>query len=239
MPCCWRPRRSANDAVLQPDPDVPGDFTTIGDPTEGALVVAAARRGLWKNELDRIFPRVAEAPFTSERKLMTTVHRLPGNEPGTVVNPYLRDTLAAEGAPYVAVTKGAPDQLLNIATKVWDGEGFRPLDEGWRERIRDANARLAQDGLRVLGVAVRPLNEAPQPGKTESVERDLAMVGLIGMIDPPRAEVKDAVATCRTAGIRPVMITGDHPLTAARIAADLGISENSRVLTGPGARGHV
>jgi Ca2+-transporting ATPase len=86
--------------------------------------------------------------------------------------------------------------------------------------------------LRVLGVAVRPLSESPQPGKTEGIERELAMVGLVGMIDPPREEVKQAVATCRTAGIRPVMITGDHPLTAVRIAADLGISENGKVLTG-------
>jgi Ca2+-transporting ATPase len=115
---------------------------------------------------------------------------------------------------------------------VWVDEAFAPLDDGWRQRIQEANARLAKDGLCVLGVAVRPLNDAPQPGKAEAVERDLAIVGLIGMIDPPRQEVKDAVATCRTAGIRPVMITGDHPLTATRIAADLGISENGRVLTG-------
>ncbi len=222
----------ANDAVLQADPQSEGDFTTIGDPTEGALVVAAARRGLWKNDLDAIFPRVGEAPFTSERKLMTTVHRLPPNEPASVINPYLRSMLEAEGTPYVALTKGAPDQLLNVCNRVWVNDAFQPLDDGWRQRIRDANAKLAADGLRVLGVAIRPLPEAPQPGKAEAVERDLAMVGLIGMIDPPRAEVRDAVATCRRAGIRPVMITGDHPLTATRIAADLGISENERVLTG-------
>jgi Ca2+-transporting ATPase len=222
----------ANDAVLQADDQTPGDFETIGDPTEGALVVAAARRGLWKNELDRIFPRIAEAPFTSERKLMSTIHRVPLNEPGTVVNPYLRRLMEAEGTPYIAIPKGAPDQLLDISSRVWVDEAFAPLDDGWRQRIQEANARLAKDGLRVLGVAVRPLNDAPQPGKAEAVERDLAIVGLIGMIDPPRQEVKDAVATCRTAGIRPVMITGDHPLTATRIAADLGISENGRVLTG-------
>jgi P-type Ca2+ transporter type 2C len=222
----------ANDAVLQADDKTPGDFETIGDPTEGALVVAAARRGLWKHDLDRIFPRVAEAPFTSERKLMSTVHRVPANEPGTIVNPYLRRLIEAEGAPYIAITKGAPDQLVEIANRVWVDDEFYPLDEQWRERIRESNARLAKDGLRVLGVAVRPLSEAPQPDKVEGIERNVAIVGLIGMIDPPREEVKEAVATCRTAGIRPVMITGDHPLTAARIAADLGISENGRVLTG-------
>jgi Ca2+-transporting ATPase len=223
----------ANDALLQADEQKPGDFETIGDPTEGALVVAAARRGLWKNELDRAFPRIAEAPFTSERKLMSTVHRVPLNEPGsTVVNPYLRRLLEAEGTPYIAITKGAPDQMLEISNRVWVNDAFHPMDDQWRERIREANARLAKDGLRVLGVAVRPLSEAPQPGKTEGIERDLALVGLVGMIDPPRAEVKLAVATCRTAGIRPIMITGDHPLTAARIAADLGISENGKVLTG-------
>ena len=180
-----------NDAVLQADPEVQGDFTTIGDPTEGALVVAAARRGLWKNDLDALFVRVAEAPFTSERKLMTTVHRLPPDNTGTVINPYLRRLLSAEGTPYLAITKGAPDQLLNISTRVWVNEAFEPLDEGWRGRIRDANARLAGEGLRVLGVAVRPLNEAPQPGQAETLERELAIVGLVGMIDPPRAEVKD------------------------------------------------
>ncbi len=222
----------ANDAVLQADEQTPGDYETIGDPTEGALVVAAARRGLWKNDLDRIFPRVAEAPFTSERKLMSTVHRVPSNEPGTVINPYLRRLIESEGAPYIAITKGAPDQLLEISNRVWVDDAFHPLDNQWRERIREANARLAKDGLRVLGVAVRPLSEAPQPGKAEGIERDLAIIGLVGMMDPPREEVKEAVATCRTAGIRPVMITGDHPLTAARIAADLGISENGKVLTG-------
>jgi P-type Ca2+ transporter type 2C len=222
----------ANDAVLQADEKVPGDFETIGDPTEGALVVAAARRGLWKNELDKVFPRISEAPFTSERKLMSTIHRVPLNEPGTVINPFLRRLLEAEGTPYIAITKGAPDQLLEISNRVWVNDAFQPLDDHWRERIREANARLAKDGLRVLGVAVRPLGEAPQPDKTEGVERELALVGLIGMMDPPRAEVKEAVATCRTAGIRPIMITGDHPLTAARIAADLGISENGKVLTG-------
>ena len=222
----------ANDAVLQADDDTQGDFETIGDPTEGALVVAAARRGLWKNELDRLFPRIAEAPFTSERKLMSTVHRIPLNEPGGVVNPYLRRLMEAEGTPYIVITKGAPDQLLEISSRVWVDDAFHPLDEQWRARIDAANARLAQDGLRVLGVAVRPLTDAPQPGKTEGVERDLAIIGLVGMIDPARPEVKEAVATCRAAGIRPVMITGDHPLTAARIASDLGISENGKVLSG-------
>ncbi len=164
----------ANDAVLQADPENPGDYTTIGDPTEAALVVAAARRGLWKNDLDALFVRVGEAPFTSERKLMTTIHRLPPASPSTIVNPYLRRLLSAEGAPYVAITKGAPDQLLRICTHVWADEGFEPLDEGWRRRIEDANARLAADGLRVLGVALRPLSEAPQPGKAEAIERDLA-----------------------------------------------------------------
>lgn len=221
-----------NDAVLQADPNAPGDFATIGDPTEGALVVAAARRGLWKNDLDAVFVRVAEAPFTSERKLMTTVHRLPPDEPATIINPYLRRLLASENAPYIAVTKGAPDQLLGLCSRVWADDAFLPLDEGWQQRVRDANAKLAAAGLRVLGIAIRSLSEAPVPGQAEGIERDLAIVGLVGMIDPPRAEVRDAVATCRAAGIRPVMITGDHPLTAARIAADLGISENERVLTG-------
>jgi P-type Ca2+ transporter type 2C len=213
-----------NDALLEPSEDVDGDFETIGDPTEAALVAAAARYGLWKNELEGSFPRVAEAPFTSERKLMSTVHGIPDGDSGLVVNPYMRQNLMAEGAQYLGITKGAIDQLLAISDRVWVKDRFERLDENWKQRLRDANAEMARDGLRVLGVAFRPLAELP--GKEpEDIERELAIVGIIGMIDPPREEVKEAVAKCRAAGIRPVMITGDHPLTALRIAQDLGIVE--------------
>ncbi len=216
-----------NDAVIQADKEAAGDFSTVGDPTEAALVVSAARYGLWKNELDQTFPRVAEVPFTSERKLMTTVHKVPIHTDSLVINPYIRQMLESENLPYIAVTKGAVDQLLDISDRVWANDHFEPLTDEWRERIRDANEGLAKEGLRVLGVALRPLRELlPQPPNADAAspyERQLAIVGMVGMIDPPRAEVKDAVHTAKSAGIRPVMITGDHPLTALRIAQDLGI----------------
>lgn len=219
-----------NDAVIQADKEAAGDFSTVGDPTEAALVVSAARYGLWKNDLDKTFPRVAEVPFTSERKLMTTVHKVPIHTDSLVVNPYIRQMLESENLPYIAVTKGAVDQLLEISDRVWANDHFEPLTDEWRERIRDANEGLAKEGLRVLGVALRPLKELlPQPANADAAspyEQQLAIVGMVGMIDPPRAEVKDAIHTAKSAGIRTVMITGDHPLTALRIAQDLGIVGN-------------
>jgi Ca2+-transporting ATPase len=234
-----------NDAVLVPDGDDPGAGTdarahhTVGDPTEGALVVAAARLGLWKAELEKAFPRVAEVPFDSERKRMTTVHRVTAmagsNLPGLDLSKL--PTLGIGSPPSVAFSKGAVDRLLDVSSQVCvDGQAV-PLNGMWRERILAANDRLAQNGMRVLGVAFRPL-ESPGPGgHGDSLERDLIFVGLVGMIDPPRPEVKDAVLTCRTARIRPVMITGDHSLTAQHIARELGIMVDGRTLTGQDLEG--
>jgi len=201
----------------------------LGDPTEAALVVAAARAGLDKRELARRLPRVAEAPFDSARRRMTTVHRALG-EP----IPALEALRAAVGeAPeYVAFTKGAVDGLLGVSSRVWAGEGIERMDEGWRQRLAGANERLAQNGLRVLGLACRPLAGPEAAGEASVVERDLIFIGMVGMIDPARPEAGPAVATCRAAGIRPVMITGDHPLTARHIARDLGIAEDGPTLTG-------
>ncbi|MEW6216415.1 MAG: cation-translocating P-type ATPase [Candidatus Bipolaricaulota bacterium] len=207
-----------NDAALQ---KANGGFKAIGDPTEGALVVAAAQLGLVKPELERRFPRVGETPFTSERKRMSTVHRVDGGR-----SPW-------GGESHVVFCKGAVDGMMDVATQVWAGQHAVPLDEELRDRILAANARLAKDGHRVLGVAFRPLVNLPDlPLGEVSLERDLVFVGLVGMIDPPRPEVKEAVQTCRTAGIRPVMITGDHPLTAQYIARELGIADDGRILTG-------
>jgi Ca2+-transporting ATPase len=139
--------------------------------------------------------------------------------------------LAKGPAPYLAFTKGAVDRLLDASTAVW-AEDIEPLNDGWRQRIVAANDQLAGDGMRVLGVAFRPLETPAVDLGGNSVERDLVFVGLIGMIDPPRAEVRAAVATCRTAGIRPVMIPGDHPLTPTFIARDLGIARDASILTG-------
>lgn len=135
----------------------------------------------------------------------------------------------APEAPYLGITKGAVDGLLEITTHVWLDDRAEPLSTELRQRILSANEGMARNGMRVLGVAFRPLLSS----KTiEDMERNLVFVGLFGMIDPPRPEVRAAVATCRSAGIRPVMITGDHPLTASYIARDLGIASDDKVITG-------
>lgn len=207
-----------NDAVLQTEDGVE---RAIGDPTEGALVVAAAKLGYRKEELDKRWPRIAEIPFTSERKRMTTIHE---------VNVEEDDTDAPWSASdYVAFSKGAVDSLLEVSDRVWTGNQneFVPLDEAWRERILEGNARMASEGQRVLALAFRPLDEGVEPRENNAI-----LIGLVGMIDPPRPEVKTAVATAKEAGIRPVMITGDHPLTAQNIAKDLDITQTDTNLTG-------
>ncbi len=224
-----------NDAVLEPGENGEEGYHTVGDPTEGALVVAAARMGLWKAHLEETMPRVGEVPFTSERKRMTTIHRMPAQD--AEIDQTLRKLIQhMPTTPFMAFAKGAVDSLITICDRVWDNGEIKPLDEAWAERIQAGNDRLAQRGMRVLGVAIRPLEALPQPINEETVEREFIFVGMAGMIDPPRREVRQAVAQCRTAGIRPIMITGDHPLTALQIARDLGIVDpndpNPRVLTG-------
>jgi Ca2+-transporting ATPase len=202
-----------------------GAFHTVGDPTEGALVAAAAAMGHWKAHLDEALPREAEVPFDSDRKRMTTVHRLGGSAPA------LLPGLDTAGAAWVAFTKGSAEGLLRLSTRVWVDGAARPIDEDWQRRIAGAEERLARRGMRVLGVALRLLAELPE-ASAEALEQDLTFLGLFGMIDPPRTEVAAAVATCRAAGVTPAMITGDHPLTALEIARQLGITSSDRVLTG-------
>jgi len=226
-----------NDAILEPDEKRPGGYRAVGDPTEGALVIAAARMGLWKAQLETVLPRVAEVPFTSERKRMTTIHKVASHRLQVTGSEQSDEELATWNLQhYVAFTKGAVDGMLEISDRVWVDGRTEPLDDHWRERIQAANDQLAADGVRVLGVAFRPLDTLPEPVNEETLERELIFVGLVGMIDPPRSEVRDAVAKCRTAGIRPVMITGDHPLTALHIARQLGIvaldDAQARVITG-------
>ena len=207
--------RANNATIEQRD----GRWTVQGDPTEGALLVAARKCGLTSQALDQRLPRVGEVPFSSERKLMSTVHREAGPETRGVV-----------------FTKGAPDVLLARCTRELVGEERRPLTDARRAEILRTNEALAGQALRTLGVAGRwltPETLAEQQGHADAtVERDLVFAGLIGMIDPPRPEAKEAVARAKTAGIRPLMITGDHPRTAAVIAQELGISADGRVLTG-------
>ncbi len=200
-------------------------YHTLGDPTEGALVVAAAKMGYWKSSLDASFPRTAELPFDSERKRMTTVHHLGQYDPEVLSG------LDVSDKRYIAFTKGGIDGLLDITSHVWVEGKSHPIDEDWKTRIEAANERLAKKGMRVLGVGFRLLNAIPEIIQTD-LEQNITLVGLFGMIDPPRNEVKEAVAMCRAAGIRPVMITGDHPLTAIEIARQLGITENGRALRG-------
>ncbi len=225
-----------NDALLEQGDDLTGGgFYAMGDPTEGALVIAAARFGLLKPDLDRAFVRVGEVPFSSERKRMTTIHHiLRDDQPA---NSKLSPLLAATTAPYAAFTKGALDSLLDISSTVWtngvwsEGQG-QALTPELRARIEQSGDRLAAEGLRVLGLAFRPLDALPAH-TTAAIEDQLTFVGLVGIIDPPRTEVKAAVATCKRAGIRPVMITGDHPLTALAIARELEITdEHGEILTG-------
>lgn len=204
----------ANNAVLQ---EQDGRWTVQGDPTEGALIVAARKAGLENTALDTRFARVAEVPFSSERKLMSTIH-----------------TDAERQERLLALTKGAPDVLLTRCAHELVGEGMRPLTAERRMEILQSNEQLAGEALRTLGVAFRslPKDALTHEEVDEGIEQELVFLGLIGMIDPPREEAKQAVARAKSAGIRPMMITGDHPKTAAIIAAELGIATDGRAVTG-------
>ena len=183
-----------------------GRWQIEGDPTEGALVVAAVKAGLHPDTLNTQEPRVAEIPFTSERRRMTTLHATPA---GTV-----------------AYSKGAADELLPACTRVLDRDREVPLTDAQREAIRTSEYRLAGDGLRVLAVARKAR------ATLETAESGMTLLGLVAMMDPPRPEARDAVETCEKAGIRAVMITGDHPLTATTIARELRLLDTRRVVTG-------
>jgi Ca2+-transporting ATPase len=204
----------ASNAVLQ---EKDGRWTVQGDPTEGALIVAARKAGLTSEVLATRFERVGEVPFSSERKLMTTIH-----------------TDAERQECLLVFTKGAPDVLLARCRHELVGEEARPLTDERRAAIAKTNDALAHEALRTLGVAFRPLpsREREEGELDQRVEQDLTFAGLIGMIDPPRDEARDAVARAKKAGIRAIMITGDHPMTATAIAAELGISQNPRAVTG-------
>jgi len=225
-----------NDAAVEADEtgaSKPG--IAVGDPTEAALVSAAAQAGIWKAQLERQFPRRAEVPFDSERKRMTTIHGVHADSIplGNALRLAWSSNRTGTPLSHVAFTKGGVDQLIGISRHVWVGSTCERLDAEWTSRIMRANDRLARDGMRVLGIAVRLLDRLPDDRTHQHIENELTFVGLVGILDPPRAEAADAVATCIAAGIRPVMITGDHPLTAAYVARALGIAAGDRILTGP------
>ncbi len=190
--------------------DVSGD--PIGDPTEIALYAMAKGKGFDKKDLAQALPRVAEIPFDSDRKCMTTFHQ-------------------AKDGKIVSFTKGAIDVLLDKSEGMVSREGLKPVDEAEIQKVSD---RMSGDGLRVLGVAMRRWEALPGDMSPEHVEAGLSVLGLVGMMDPPREEAKEAVGLCKSAGIKPVMITGDHPLTATTIARRLGILEqdSGAVITG-------
>lgn len=177
-----------------------------GDPTEAALVVAAAKAGLQKPDLDARFPRVDEIPFTSESKRMTTLHR--------------------EGDQVVAYAKGASEVILDSCERLLSSEGELELDDAGRERIAQDARDMAESALRVLAVAMK------RGAKKEEAETGMTFLGLVGMMDPPRPEAKAAIRTCEAAGIRPIMITGDHPITATAIARELGLLKEGKAVTG-------
>jgi Ca2+-transporting ATPase len=184
-----------------------GSWDIQGDPTEGALVVAAAKAGLQKETLDAENPRMAEIPFSSETKRMTTLHQ--------------------SGGSLTAYAKGAPEVILADCDFVLTEAGVQALDAAGHEQILAQAQTLAGEALRVLGIASKP------EATPETAERGMTFLGLAGMIDPPRPEAKDAIALCAEAGIRPVMITGDHPMTAQAVARELGLLRNGGgVLTG-------
>ncbi|MCH5374015.1 MAG: cation-translocating P-type ATPase, partial [Planctomycetes bacterium] len=207
---------------------------TIGDPTEGAMVLAAAQLQLPAEEMLRFLPRVDEVPFDSDRKRMTTIHEWTDAPQSDLAVPMQSALQIIEDFPgkRIAFTKGAVDSLLEVSESVWQNDERLPMNAERRDRILQANEELAKNGMRVLGVACRPLPGGTEEGDTDAVEQDLIFIGLLAMIDPARPEVLEAVNRCRRAGIRPIMITGDHPLTAQYIARKLNIADDGRVLTG-------
>jgi Ca2+-transporting ATPase len=219
-----------NDAVLEPSgrtADGRETWRMVGDPTEGALVVAAAKAGLWKEQLETIMPRVAEIPFESERKRMATIHQVNGRIAAERTSESLLST------SFVSFVKGAPDLLLERCTHIVTGAGVQPLDRARQQEITAANEGMSRQALRVLGVAYRPLAALPPHPEADALERELIFVGLMGMIDPARPEVKAAVHVARGAGLKSVMVTGDFPQTAVAIAHELDLlSPQGQVLTG-------
>ena len=216
-----------------PQADISSSSVT-GDPTETALAIAAARCGLFKSDIDRLFPRIAEFPFDSDRKRMTTVHSLPADCQSP---PHLKPQLTWRSqihTEHLAIMKGTVDGLLPLCDRIWlDGRAV-PMDSERHQALTESCEALAQQGARVLGVAIRPLEEGVTPAyeRSDVIEDHLVFVGIVGMSDPLRPEAKAAVALCRQAGIRPLLITGDHPSTALHIARQLGIATADRAITG-------
>jgi Ca2+-transporting ATPase len=216
-----------NDAKLEKINEEHGEeWRIIGDPTEGALVVAAMKGGLRREDLETILPRVNEIPFDSERKRMTTIHEIRSNDQ-LATHPAIASSRA------VAFVKGAPDIVLELCDTVMEKGTIAPMTPEKKTAILAANQRMARQALRVLAVAFKPLNTVPDVCNAESMEKKLTFVGLVGMIDPPRLEVKDAIKIAKEAGIKTMMVTGDYRETAEAIGNAIGLLEpDGLVLTG-------
>ncbi len=209
--------------VEKPGEDDP--WQIVGDTTEGALLVMAMKQGWSREGLEKDLPRISEIPFTSERKAMTTIH-----EPKARFASELFD-----GAPYVSFTKGAPDQLLTWASEEATNGEHVPLTDERRAEWQRQIEGMADEGMRVLGIAYHTWDTPPDDPQPDNTERDLILLGLVGIVDPPREEATHSVGVAKHAGIRPIMITGDHKLTAQAIAGQIGIIEDKdteRAMTG-------
>jgi Ca2+-transporting ATPase len=221
-----------NDAQLEPleSENGSGSVRIVGDPTEGSILVAAAKAGIFQGELGAHYPRSQEIPFDSARKRMVTVHHIEEVIPedsSPIYNEHVRQW-------YTVVVKGAPDVVLQLCSHYQDLQDHpQPLTEAKRQQILAANDAMTRDALRVLGLAYRLVPALPEEIQSETLEKDLVFVGLIGMIDPARAEVRPALEKARAAGIRTIMITGDYPNTARAIGESIGLLQPGRqVLTG-------
>ncbi|MEG4322400.1 MULTISPECIES: cation-transporting P-type ATPase [unclassified Microcoleus] len=214
-----------NDAVLQHEQQ---EWKILGDPTEGALLSLAGKAGIYKEQQSQLLPRAAEFPFSSERKRMSVICEVPGHS-GHSGFPSDK----GQQQNYLMLTKGSPELTLERCQGIIVGDRVQPLNQEMRDRILAENNNMASAGLRVLGFGYKIWENLPPSGSEETSEQEMVWLGLVSMLDAPRPEVREAVVKCRDAGIRVVMITGDHQLTAKAIAYDLGIAtEGDRVLTG-------
>jgi Ca2+-transporting ATPase len=206
----------ASDARLEADDESPSGYRMIGDPTEGALVVAAAKGGYWRKEVEADYPRIDEIPFDADRKRMSTVHETPNGDHQKLV-----------------FVKGAPDIILSLCSHIYvDGKPVA-MDEKWRQKMTERNHQMASEALRVLAIAQKRVNTLPAEVTPETLEVDLEFLGLMGLRDPARPEVKEAIAKARHAGIKTTMVTGDYPDTAKAIANEIGLLRpNGKVMSG-------
>jgi P-type Ca2+ transporter type 2C len=206
---------------------------SLGDPTELALLLAAQRFGLLKSTLEVTLPRIAEVPFDAERKRMTTLHYWDQKIESILSASPLKTVLPEQSTPYhLSFSKGAVGSLLKVATHLWINNAIKPLDAYWQGHITDLNDQWSQSGVRVLGLAFGLVENLPGAYLTETLEHHLIFLGMVGLMDPMRPEAKAAIQTCQTAGIRPIMITGDHPQIALTIAEELAIASQDGVLSG-------